>query len=134
MLRSNRMGSAKTPTHTAVTVRSRLLRDTTMRNNLATAAWLSPAEQHWQAVQLTRGFRHHYLAEITYLDDCRMTVAIVKPVDTRRPAQEIWVDGIGNVSVHQQELHSIRHRLFSRVMIPGALFVALGTLLLAVFT
>lgn len=135
MLRPRRMDLAKTTPYTAATVRNRLLRDRAMRNHLDDAACFSPAEQHWQAVQLTHGFKHHYLAEITYLDDCRMTIAKVRPVDTRRPAHEIWIDAIGNVSVRYQDLHSLRHRLFSRAfLIPGISFVALGTLLLAVFT
>jgi hypothetical protein len=135
MLRSRRMDSARTTPCTAATVRSRLLRDKTMRNHLDGAACLSPAEQLRQAVQITHGFKHHYLAEIAYLDACRMTVAVVRPVDTRRPAHEIWVDDIGNVSVRHQDLRSIQHRLVSRaVMIPGILLVALGMLFLAAFT
>jgi hypothetical protein len=133
MLRSRRMGSAKMPPYSAATVRSRLLRDKTMRNNLDVAMCLSPAEQHRQAVKITHGFRHHYLAEITYLDDCQMTVAVIRSVNARHPAHEIWVDATGNVSVHHQDTRPIRHRLFSRVcIIPGILCVALGILFLAI--
>jgi hypothetical protein len=132
MLRSRHMGSAKIPPYSAATVRSRLLHDNTMRHSLGVAMCLSPAEQHRQAVRITHGFKHHYLAEITYLDDCQMTVAVIRSVNMRHPAHEIWVDATGNVSVHHQDTRPMRHRLSSRFfIIPGILSVTLGILFLA---
>lgn len=135
MLRSRRMVSTpQAMPDPAATARSRLLCDNTIRHTLNRTAYLSPAEQRQQAVQIAHSFTHHYLAKLTYLDDCQTTIAMIRPIDTRQPACQIWVDAIGNVSVCPQHLPSTTAHPFSRALfIPGFLLVALGILFLVVF-
>ncbi len=133
MLRSRRIDSSHSPAHTAATVRNRLLRDTTMRHHerCLNTACLSPVEQHRQALQIARSFKHHYLAQIIYHDDYQMTTALVKPADRRRPAHEIWVDATGNVSVHHQDIRSASQHLSRRVLF--VLSIVLVCLFLIIF-
>jgi hypothetical protein len=123
------------PSHTAATVRHRLLCDRIMRHNRDTAVLprLSPAEQYRQAMQIARCFKHHYLAEITCSDDHLMTVAVVRPVVPRHPTYEIWIDIIGNVSVQHRHMYSKRlSRLHQVIFVFGILFA--GIVFLTTFT
>ncbi|NDJ75354.1 MAG: hypothetical protein GYB65_03765 [Chloroflexi bacterium] len=76
---------------------------TAPRSRLAVDAALTPADQEQHAIQVAIGFKQHYLAAITYLDDHRIAVATIKPTGTqKRPVeapQEIWVDASGNVTI-----------------------------------
>jgi len=131
MLSLRRMGIDKAQPNTATLARERLLRDREMRRNKPSHAlsplpappitaafpllaarpgrrFLTPPEQRQQVIQIARNFRSHYLANITYLDDIKMTVAVVRPTHARRKEcdgpHEICVDAAGNVSVSRCNL------------------------------
>jgi hypothetical protein len=130
MLRSRRLQSGQPPLHSATTVRNRLLSDRTMRH-CEHVVHLSPAEQRRQALQIVRSFKHHYLAQLSYHDDRHLTIALVKPADTRRPAHEIWVDAAGNVSVHHRDIQSKNYRLLRPICV--ALSIVLVCLSVIIF-
>jgi hypothetical protein len=114
-------------------VRNRLLLDTTMRyheRNLH-VVHLSPTEQCHQVLQIASSFKHHYLAQIDYHDDCQLTIALVKPVDLRRTAHEIWVDAAGNVSVHHRDMQPAFYRLLRPILV--VLLTTLVCLFLIIF-
>lgn len=115
MIHSKHMTASKFLPPSAAVVRDRLQRDQVMRLHPGTTCLL-PSEQHRQAVQIARCFEHHYLAEVTYLDDCQMTVALVKPIHTRQPAYEIWVDSAGSVRVFHRDTPSAPGRVLSRLV------------------
>jgi hypothetical protein len=133
MLRSRRLQSGQPPFHSAATVRNRLLSDRTMRHHEhdVDVVRLSPAEQRYRALQIVRSLKHHYLAQLDYHDDRHLTIALVKPADSRRPAQEIWVDAAGNVSVHYREMQSTNIRPLRPICV--ALSIALVCLSVIIF-
>lgn len=66
---------------------------------------LTSSEQKRQAIQIAQTFRQHYLAVITYHEDCRVVVATVRPIHARNyrrdVAHDIHVDPAGNVNIVQ---------------------------------
>lgn len=123
------------PSNSASIVRHRLLHDRLMRRHSSEVIALSPTEQRRHAVHIAHSFKNCYLASITYRDDCQMTVALVQPVNSRRPTHEIWIDSTGSVNVYRRGAGSLpfRHLLGRMVILPGLLFVALAVLFLAVY-
>jgi hypothetical protein len=121
------------PPNSASIVRHRLLHDRLMRRHSSAVIELSPVEQRRHAVQVAHCFKGCYLADITYHEDCQMTVAVVRAVNTRQPAHEIWVDSTGNVNVYRRDNGSFRNIPGQMVMIPGLLLIALSVLLLAIY-
>ena len=130
MLRSRRIQFSQSPVPSAATVRNRLLHDRTMRHHEPDppTTCLTPAEQHRQILQVARSFKFHYLAQIDYHDDRQLTIALVKPVDLRRAAHEIWVDAAGNISVQHRDGQPVFHRLLRPILV--GLFTALVCLFL----
>jgi hypothetical protein len=133
MLRSRRIQFGQSPAPSAGMVRDRLLLDTTMRHHERTlhAVHLSPTEQCRQVLQIARSFKHHYLAQIDYHDDYQLTIALVKPVDLRRAAHEIWVDAAGNVSVRHRDMRPAVCRLLRPILV--VLLTTLVCLFLIIF-
>jgi hypothetical protein len=132
MLRSRCIQSSQSSVPSAAAVRNRLLHDRTMRHHELDLplTYLTPAEQHRQVLQVARSFKHHYLAQIEYHDDCQLTIALVKPADLRRAAHEIWVDAAGNVSVHRGDMPTMPARPLRPVSV--ALSIALVCLFLII--
>ncbi len=97
---------------------------------------LSPEAQHWQAVQVARSFKNHYLAEVHYCDDRQSTIAVIRPIHVRRNSnqgpQEICVDSAGNVNLsHLGARQSLARRVLSRMLVVAAVVcVAYGVFVL----
>jgi hypothetical protein len=150
---------------TALAARERLFRDPAMRHNRPTYTAnpdppvspttvtfsaadlnsdprtsdhrLSPAEQRRQAVQVAKSFKRHYLSEISYLDGCRLAVAVIRPTGLPHGpadiAQKICVDVDGNVSVIAYDAFPARarHLIVKRLLLAGGI---LATLAISLFT
>jgi hypothetical protein len=167
MFSSQLIDLAASRSRTATTARERLLRDREMRCNrgpltgtsplpapavtetfsaldtrpACSVAWsfhhLSPLDQTRQAIRIAQSFKSHYLAEITYHDDCQMTIAVLRPTQIRHHSldvpHEIRVDAAGNVSVSCYEPTQIPARTPAVgwvLLAIGALLIVLGALLL----
>jgi hypothetical protein len=116
--------------------RQRLLCDPTLRRNqtpvMRETDGLSPDEQLFQAAEIARGFPGHYLADVSYIAERQITVAIAKPIRPNKYQYptEIWIDPIGNTSIRRIETPNPADKTGRRLTL-----LALGglTLLIAIF-